>query len=93
MAEPRVTLSIEGKNISFLIDTGATYNVLLKFLDLNVKEKIIEDMRMTLEEQEQTQAEQDQVLEVKLEEAERLATGKTWLLKYLKVCIFFSVFS
>lgn len=48
---------------------------------------------MTLEEQEQTQAEQDQVLEVKLEEAERLATGKTWLLKYLKVCIFFSVFS
>ncbi|XP_039080671.1 kinesin-like protein KIF20B isoform X2 [Hyaena hyaena] len=42
--------------------------------DLNVKEKIIEDMRMTLEEQEQTQAEQDQVLEVKLEEAERLAT-------------------
>nr|XP_060498050.1 kinesin-like protein KIF20B isoform X2 [Panthera onca] len=42
--------------------------------DLNVKEKIIEHMRMTLEEQEQTQAEQDQVLEVKLEEAERLAT-------------------
>ncbi|EPY82017.1 M-phase phosphoprotein 1-like protein [Camelus ferus] len=42
--------------------------------DLNVKEKIIEDMRMTLEEQEQTQVEQDQVLEAKLEEAARLAT-------------------
>ncbi|XP_047617492.1 kinesin-like protein KIF20B isoform X5 [Phacochoerus africanus] len=42
--------------------------------DLSVKEKIIEDMRMTLEEQEQTQVEQDQVLEAKLEEAERLAT-------------------
>ncbi|XP_074195503.1 kinesin-like protein KIF20B isoform X4 [Rhinolophus sinicus] len=42
--------------------------------DLNVKDKIIKDMRMTLEEQEQTQIEQDQVLEAKLEEAERLAT-------------------
>ncbi|XP_025736768.1 kinesin-like protein KIF20B isoform X1 [Callorhinus ursinus] len=42
--------------------------------DLSVKEKIIEDMRMTLEEQEQTQVEQDRVLEAKLEEAERLAT-------------------
>ncbi|XP_032692655.1 kinesin-like protein KIF20B isoform X2 [Lontra canadensis] len=41
--------------------------------DLNVKEKIIEDMRMTLEEQEQTQVEQERVLEAKLEEAERLA--------------------
>ncbi|XP_054545928.1 kinesin-like protein KIF20B isoform X2 [Talpa occidentalis] len=42
--------------------------------DLNVKEKIIEDMRMTLEEQEQTQVEQEQVLEAKLQEVERLAT-------------------
>ncbi|XP_036294415.1 kinesin-like protein KIF20B isoform X9 [Pipistrellus kuhlii] len=42
--------------------------------DLSVKEKIIEHMRMTLEEQEQTQVEQDQVLEAKLEEAEKLAT-------------------
>ncbi|KAM6182741.1 kinesin-like protein KIF20B [Erethizon dorsatum] len=41
--------------------------------DLNVKEKMIKDMRMTLEEQEQTQIEQDQVLEAKLEEAEWLA--------------------
>ncbi|XP_076981496.1 kinesin-like protein KIF20B isoform X2 [Tamandua tetradactyla] len=51
--------------------------------DLNVKEKIIEDMRMTLEEQEQTQVEQDQVLEAKLEEAERLATE---LEKWKKKC-------
>uniref|UniRef100_H0V0J3 Kinesin family member 20B n=1 Tax=Cavia porcellus TaxID=10141 RepID=H0V0J3_CAVPO len=45
--------------------------------DLNVKEKMIKDMRMTLEEQEQTQIEQDQALEAKLKEAEWLATGKT----------------
>ncbi|XP_043331985.1 kinesin-like protein KIF20B isoform X6 [Cervus canadensis] len=42
--------------------------------DLSVKEKIIKDMQMTLEEQEQTQVEQDQVLEAKLEETKRLAT-------------------
>ncbi|XP_076418783.1 kinesin-like protein KIF20B isoform X2 [Peromyscus maniculatus bairdii] len=41
--------------------------------DLSVKEKVIEDMRLTLEEQEQTQVEQDQVLEAKLEEADWLA--------------------
>ncbi|XP_026706740.1 kinesin-like protein KIF20B [Athene cunicularia] len=40
--------------------------------DLCAKEKIIEDMRMTLEEQEQTQIKQDQVLEAKLEETNRL---------------------
>ncbi|KAM7169147.1 kinesin-like protein KIF20B isoform 1-T1 [Macrochelys suwanniensis] len=42
--------------------------------DLRAKEKIIEDMRLTLEEQEQTQLEQDQVLEAKLEETERLVS-------------------
>ncbi|XP_031246011.1 kinesin-like protein KIF20B isoform X2 [Mastomys coucha] len=41
--------------------------------DLSVKEKLIEGMRLTLVEQEQTQAEQDQVLETKLEEAAWLA--------------------
>ncbi|KAM6390486.1 LOW QUALITY PROTEIN: kinesin-like protein KIF20B [Pluvialis apricaria] len=40
--------------------------------DLCAKEKIIEDMRMTLEEQEQTQIEQDQALEAKLEETNKL---------------------
>ncbi|NXH62845.1 KI20B protein, partial [Rhabdornis inornatus] len=40
--------------------------------ELCAKEKIIEDMRMTLEEQEQTQTEQDQVLEAKLVETNRL---------------------
>ncbi|NXY67046.1 KI20B protein, partial [Glareola pratincola] len=40
--------------------------------DLRAKEKIIEDMRMTLQEQEQTQLEQEQVLEAKLEETNRL---------------------
>ncbi|ELR55975.1 Kinesin-like protein KIF20B [Bos mutus] len=51
--------------------------------DLSVKEKIIKDMQMTLEEQEQTQVEQDQVLEAKLEETERLATElEEWKEKY-----------
>ncbi|XP_028629322.1 kinesin-like protein KIF20B isoform X2 [Grammomys surdaster] len=41
--------------------------------DLGDKEKLIEGMRLTLVEQEQTQAEQDRVLEVKSEEADWLA--------------------
>uniref|UniRef100_A0A8C5U0S3 Kinesin family member 20B n=1 Tax=Malurus cyaneus samueli TaxID=2593467 RepID=A0A8C5U0S3_9PASS len=49
--------------------------LIFKFSDLCEKEKIIEDMRMTLEEQEQTQIEQDQVLEAKLEETNRLVLG------------------
>ncbi|NXG59553.1 KI20B protein, partial [Hemiprocne comata] len=51
--------------------------------DLHAKEKIIEDMRMTLEEQEQTQIEQDQVLEAKLEETNRLVLElEAWKQKY-----------
>ncbi|NWV32068.1 KI20B protein, partial [Grantiella picta] len=51
--------------------------------DLCAKEKIIEDMRMTLEEQEQTQIEQDQVLEAKVEETNRLVLElETWKQKY-----------
>lgn len=51
--------------------------------DLSAKEKVIEDMRLTLEEQEQTQVEQDRVLEAKLEEADWLAKGKLRLLSKL----------
>ncbi|KAM4636935.1 kinesin-like protein KIF20B [Discoglossus pictus] len=40
--------------------------------DVQAKEKIIEDMRLTLIEQEQTQIEQDQALEAKVEEAQKL---------------------
>ncbi|NXJ46513.1 KI20B protein, partial [Spizaetus tyrannus] len=51
--------------------------------DLCAKEKIIEDMRVTLEEQEQTQIEQDQVLEAKLEETNRLVWElEEWKQKY-----------
>ncbi|NXJ38805.1 KI20B protein, partial [Ciconia maguari] len=51
--------------------------------DLCAKEKIIEDMRMTLEEQEQTQIKQDQVLEAKLEETNRLVLElEAWKQKY-----------
>ncbi|XP_038265632.1 kinesin-like protein KIF20B isoform X2 [Dermochelys coriacea] len=53
------------------------------YKDLRAKEKIIEDMRLTLEEQEQTQLEQDQVLETKLEETEKLASElEEWKQKY-----------
>ncbi|XP_072280998.1 kinesin-like protein KIF20B [Pyxicephalus adspersus] len=41
--------------------------------DVKAKEKIIEDMKLTLIEQEQTQEEQEQALEAKVEEAEKLA--------------------
>ncbi|XP_071668029.1 kinesin-like protein KIF20B isoform X2 [Patagioenas fasciata] len=51
--------------------------------DLCAKEKVIEDMRMTLEEQEQTQIQQDQVLEAKLEETNRLVLElEAWKQKY-----------
>ncbi|KAM6066927.1 kinesin-like protein KIF20B [Chlamydotis macqueenii] len=51
--------------------------------DLCAKEKIIEDMRMTLEEQEQTQAEQDEVLEASLEEINGLVLElEAWKQKY-----------
>ncbi|NXL71385.1 KI20B protein, partial [Leptocoma aspasia] len=57
--------------------------LIFKFSDLCAKEKIIEDMRMTLEEQEQTQIEQDQVLEAKLEETNRLVLElEAWKQKY-----------
>ncbi|XP_030058911.1 kinesin-like protein KIF20B [Microcaecilia unicolor] len=41
--------------------------------DLHAKEKLVEDMRLTLIEQEQTQMEQDRVLEAKVEENTKLA--------------------
>ncbi|KYO42333.1 kinesin-like protein KIF20B isoform B [Alligator mississippiensis] len=51
--------------------------------DLCAKKKIIEDMRLTLKEQEETQMEQDQVLEAKLEENERLVSElEEWKQKY-----------
>ncbi|CAN0173625.1 unnamed protein product [Bubo scandiacus] len=51
--------------------------------DLCAKEKIIEDMQMTLEEQEQTQIKQDQVIEAKLEETNRLVRElEAWKQKY-----------
>lgn len=54
---------------------GLICKFILKSSDLCAKEKVIEDMRMTLEEQEQTQIQQEQVLEAKLEETNRLVLG------------------
>ncbi|XP_006231345.1 kinesin-like protein KIF20B isoform X2 [Rattus norvegicus] len=51
--------------------------------DLSVKEKLIEAMRLTLVEQEQTQAEQDRMLEAKSQEADWLAGElDTWKDKF-----------
>ncbi|XP_060097286.1 kinesin-like protein KIF20B [Heteronotia binoei] len=51
--------------------------------DLSSKDKIIEDMKLTLEEQEQTQSEQDQVLEDKIADSERLAAElQGWKKRY-----------
>ncbi|XP_075113777.1 kinesin-like protein KIF20B [Leptodactylus fuscus] len=51
--------------------------------DVKVKERIIEDMKLTLIEQEQTQEEQEQALEAKTEEAEKLAEElELWKQKY-----------
>ncbi|XP_013924132.1 PREDICTED: kinesin-like protein KIF20B [Thamnophis sirtalis] len=44
---------------------------LFQTLDVRCKEKIIDDMRLTLEEQERTQSEQDQILQATLAENER----------------------
>ncbi|XP_029466575.1 kinesin-like protein KIF20B [Rhinatrema bivittatum] len=54
--------------------------------DLQAKEKIIEDMRLTLVEQEQTQMEQDRVLEAKVEENGKLtAELERWKQKYTEL--------
>ncbi|XP_060624733.2 kinesin-like protein KIF20B isoform X1 [Anolis sagrei] len=50
------------------------------------KDKIIEDMKLTLEEQEQTQSEQDQELEARLEENERcVAELEEWKKRYHEI--------
>ncbi|ETE61171.1 Kinesin-like protein KIF20B [Ophiophagus hannah] len=51
--------------------------------DVRCKEKIIDDMRLTLEEQERTQSEQDQILQATLAENERCkAELKEWEKRY-----------
>nr|XP_048294857.1 kinesin-like protein KIF20B isoform X3 [Myodes glareolus] len=64
-------LKVEQLNNHKMEETVQQYERVCK--DLSAKEKVIEDMRLTLEEQEQTQVEQDRVLEAKLEEADWLA--------------------
>ncbi|KAJ6653576.1 hypothetical protein lerEdw1_009074 [Lerista edwardsae] len=54
--------------------------------DLCSKEKIIDYMRLTLEEQEKTQTEQDQLLDAKLEESERfVAELEEWKNRYYEL--------
>uniref|UniRef100_A0A8C0FPX1 Kinesin motor domain-containing protein n=1 Tax=Bubo bubo TaxID=30461 RepID=A0A8C0FPX1_BUBBB len=66
--------------LQFKKDGDSSVNL---FSDLCAKEKIIEDMQMTLEEQEQTQIKQDQVIEAKLEETNRLVRElEAWKQKY-----------
>ncbi|KAM9325023.1 kinesin-like protein KIF20B [Gastrophryne carolinensis] len=62
-------------------DTMLPYQKVCK--DLKAKEKIIEDMKLTLIEQEETQEEQEQALEAKVEEARKLAEElELWKHKY-----------
>ncbi|XP_069720441.1 kinesin-like protein KIF20B [Phaenicophaeus curvirostris] len=77
-------LKKEQLNIKRLEEISREYEKTHK--DLCVKEKIIEDMRMTLEEQERTQIEQDQALEAKLEENNRLVLElEAWKQKYTEL--------
>ncbi|XP_068955295.1 kinesin-like protein KIF20B isoform X2 [Petaurus breviceps papuanus] len=51
--------------------------------DLDIKEKIIEGMRATMEEQEQTQVEMEEMLEIRLEEVVKLTSElEEWKEKY-----------
>uniref|UniRef100_H3A3P1 KI20B protein n=1 Tax=Latimeria chalumnae TaxID=7897 RepID=H3A3P1_LATCH len=72
--------------MEYLFDTKAEKTLKLyqaTCKDLQDKEKIIEDMRITLIEQEQTQAEQDQVLESKVKKIECLTSDlNEWEKKY-----------
>ncbi|XP_053928226.1 kinesin-like protein KIF20B [Cuculus canorus] len=77
-------LKKEQLNIEKLEEISKEYEKTHK--DLCAKEKIIEDMRMTLEEQERTQIEQDQALEAKLEENNRLVLElEAWKQKYTEL--------
>lgn len=46
------------------------------FVDLEAKENVMESMRLTLKEQEDTQEQMDQVLEEKLKEIQELSSGE-----------------
>ena len=50
--------------------------VLLIYIDLEVKERVIEDMRLALTEQEETQDQMEQALEEKLNVIQELSSGK-----------------
>ncbi|KAG9485005.1 hypothetical protein GDO78_008228 [Eleutherodactylus coqui] len=74
-------LSKEHRNNEKADNTAQLYQKTCQ--DVKAKEKIIEDMKLALLEQEQTQEEQEQALEAKTEEAEKLAEElETWKQKY-----------
>lgn len=47
------------------------------FVDVEAKERVMEDMRLALTEQEETQEQMEQVLEEKLKLIQELCSGKT----------------
>lgn len=51
------------------------------FVDLEAKERVLEDMRLALTEQEETQDQMEQVLEEKADLIQELSSGKTKDLK------------
>ncbi|XP_053548893.1 kinesin-like protein KIF20B [Bombina bombina] len=65
------------------VDNCELFHCLKLQHNVKTKEKIIEDMRTALLEQEQTQTEQDQALEAKIEEADKLTEElEEWKNKY-----------
>lgn len=62
------------------------------FVDLEAKERVMEDMRLALTEQEETQEQMEQVLEEKLNLIQELSSGKTQdlnrMVKKMKISLF-----
>lgn len=54
-------------------------------LDLEAKERVMEDMRLALTEQEETQSQMEEVLEEKLQLIQELSSGETQDLKLKKL--------
>lgn len=55
--------------------------VFIDFLDLEAKERVMEDMRLALTEQEETQSQMEEVLEERLQLIQELSSGESQDLK------------
>lgn len=70
--------------VSSCRDTALHVNLCRWFfdsLDLEAKERVMEDMRLALMEQEETQSQMEEVLEERLQLIQKLSSGETQDLK------------